>query len=203
MENLLGLLFGIGLSAACGFRVFVPLLVLSVGAHTGYCHLPSGFAWAGTTPALIAFAVATIVEVLGFMIPWFDHLLDVLAIPAAIAAGTVMTSGMMGEMNPVARWLLGLIAGGGAAAITGMTTATIRGGSTATTGGLANPLFAIAESVTSLIAATISVLAPVLGFMAFLIFFSCALAWLMKRFSMQRRRRMGMKLESSSSHLLD
>src|SRR5580698_7145013 len=125
MTIIFGLLMGVGLSAACGFRVFVPLLVFSVASHTGHFQPPSSLEWLGSTPALVALGVATVVEVLGYMVPWLDHLLDVLAVPAAIAAGTVLTSGMLGDASPSLRWSLALIAGGGAAGVTGLTTATI------------------------------------------------------------------------------
>src|SRR5207247_7508138 len=59
MESFLSLLVGIGLSAACGFRVFVPLLVVSIASHTGHLHLSSRFEWMGATAAVIAVATAT------------------------------------------------------------------------------------------------------------------------------------------------
>jgi hypothetical protein len=174
-------MMGVGLSAACGFRVFVPLLVFSVGAHSGHFHPPASLQWIGTTPALIAFGVATGVEVLGYMVPGIDHLLDVLAIPTAVAAGTVLTSGMMGEMSPFLRWTVGLVAGGGAAGITSATMAAIRGGSTATTGGIANPLLALAESVMSLVAAVVAVVAPVLA-IALVVLFLLSVGRMLRRF---------------------
>ena len=39
METALSLFLGVGLSAACGFRVFVPLLVMSLAARTGHLTL--------------------------------------------------------------------------------------------------------------------------------------------------------------------
>jgi len=58
-EAVMGALVGVGLSAACGFRVFVPLLVMSAAARSGHLELAEGFAWIGSWPALAAFAVAT------------------------------------------------------------------------------------------------------------------------------------------------
>ncbi len=162
-------MLGVGLSASCGFRVFVPLLVFSLGSRAGYVHLPDSFAWVGSTPALIAFGVATIVEVLGYMVPWVDHLLDVLTVPAAIAAGTVITYGMFGEASPPLRWSVALIAGGGTAGFTGLSMAALRGGSTATTGGIANPLLSMAETATSTVMAVVSVLFPLIAFLLFFV----------------------------------
>jgi hypothetical protein len=41
----LSIALGIGLAAATGFRVFLPLLVASVAAHTGHLHLGESFSW--------------------------------------------------------------------------------------------------------------------------------------------------------------
>src|SRR6185503_2730808 len=98
MDTLTSIFLGIGLSAACGFRVFVPLLFMSVASLSGHLTLAPGFAWIGTYPALISFAVATGLEVGGYYIPWLDHLLDTLASPAAVVAGTVATAAMVSNM---------------------------------------------------------------------------------------------------------
>ena len=83
METLLAISLGIGLSAACGFRVFVPLLVMSVASLSGHLTLAPGFQWIGSYPALVTFSVATFAEIAGYYIPWVDHLLDTIATPAA------------------------------------------------------------------------------------------------------------------------
>ncbi|MGD2115402.1 MAG: DUF4126 family protein, partial [Acidobacteriota bacterium] len=36
METLLSVALGLGLAAACGFRVFVPLLAMSVAVRAGH-----------------------------------------------------------------------------------------------------------------------------------------------------------------------
>ncbi|PYQ56518.1 MAG: DUF4126 domain-containing protein, partial [Acidobacteria bacterium] len=78
METVLSILIGLGLAAACGFRVFVPLLIMSLASRAGVGHLAlgPGFAWIGSTPALLSFAVATVLEIAGYYIPWVDNLLD-------------------------------------------------------------------------------------------------------------------------------
>src|SRR6516165_5957955 len=106
MEQLLSVCVGIGLSAACGFRVFVPLLVMSIASLSGHLTLAHGFAWIGTYPALISFSVATGLEIAGYYIPWLDHLLDTLATPAAIVAGTIVSASMVTNMDPMMKWTL-------------------------------------------------------------------------------------------------
>ena len=160
LEILLSFCVGLGLSAACGFRIFVPLLMMSLAANTGHLQLAPGFQWIATTPALIAFAVATILEIGAYYIPWLDHLLDTLATPAAVVAGTLITASMVTGLSPFLRWTLALIAGGAAATLVQGTTVLVRGVSTATTGGLANPIVATMELGGSLLTSVIALLAP-------------------------------------------
>ena len=79
MHGIMALFVGIGLSATCGFRVFVPLLGMSIAHHAGHLSLSAGFEWIGSWPATIAFAIAVIVEVGGYCIPWVDNFLDLIA----------------------------------------------------------------------------------------------------------------------------
>jgi len=146
METLLSICVGIGLSAACGFRVFVPLLVMSIAALSGHLTLAHGFEWIGSYPALVAFAVATCLEIAGYYIPWVDHLLDTVATPAAIIAGTLVSASLVADVSPLLRWALAIIAGGGAAGMVQATTVLTRGASSAGTAGLGNPLVATAEN---------------------------------------------------------
>jgi hypothetical protein len=145
MEALLSICVGLGLSAACGFRVFVPLLVMSIAAHTGQLHLSSGFQWIGSDLALASFALATALEIGGYYIPWLDHLLDTAATPAAIIAGTIVTASMATDFTPFLKWTMAAIAGGGVAGLVQGTTVLTRGASTMATGGLGNPIFATLE----------------------------------------------------------
>src|SRR5712664_1230066 len=110
METVLSICLGIGLSAACGFRVFVPLLIMSIASLSGHLTPAHGFEWIGSYPALVAFSVATALEIAGYYIPWVDHLLDTIASPAAIIAGTIITASMVGGMSPLLKWTLAVIA---------------------------------------------------------------------------------------------
>src|SRR6266567_1902562 len=160
METLLSICVGIGLSAACGFRVFVPLLVMSIAALSGHLTLAHGFEWIGSYPALVAFAVATCLEIAGYYIPWVDHLLDTVATPAAIIAGTLMTASLVTDLSPFLKWTLAVIAGGGVAGMVQGTTVATRGVSSIGTGGLGNPLIATMDLAASTITAIVAVLAP-------------------------------------------
>lgn len=169
METATSILIGIGLSAAVGLRIFVPLLVMSIAANSGHLGLASGFEWIGSMPALIAFGVATVLEVLAYLIPAVDHVLDVIAGPAAIVAGVIVTASTVVGMSPFMQWTLAIIAGGGVAGLVKGLSGVTRAKSALTTGGLANPAIATAETGG---AATLSVLAIVLPVVAFLLVFA-------------------------------
>jgi hypothetical protein len=162
METLLALCVGTGLSAACGFRVFVPLLIMSIASYSGHLQLASSFQWIGSPAALTALSIATVLEIAGYYVPWVDHFLDTIATPAAVTAGTIITASMVTDVSPFLRWSLALIAGGGVAGVVQASTVVLRGVSTASSGGLANPIFATAELGGSIITAIFSLFAPIL-----------------------------------------
>lgn len=163
MELILSVCVGLGLSAACGFRVFVPLLVMSVAANAGHLNLAPAFQWIGSPTALVAFSCATCLEVGAYYVPWLDHFLDTLATPSAIIAGSVVTASMVTDVSPFLKWSLAVVAGGGVAGAVQASTVLARGFSFASTGGLANPLVATAELGGSLLTAVAAVVAPFLA----------------------------------------
>jgi len=161
-EAVLSVMIGVGLAAACGFRIFVPLLVMGIAAMAGHLELSDGFAWIGTWPAVAAFAMATALEIAAYYVPWLDNLLDTIATPAAVVAGIIVVAACITDMSPYLKWTLAVIAGGGAAGIVQALTVTGRGASTATTGGAANPVVSTVEAVSSAAVSIVSVLVPVL-----------------------------------------
>ena len=163
VEILFSLLIGIGLSATSGFRIFVPFLVLSIVSLTGHVKLAPGFDWIGTYPALIAFAVATILEILAYFFPYVDNLLSAAGVPAAVIAGTVLSAAVFFEMGPLATWAVAIIAGGGSALASKTASTAAHTGSPTTTGGTANPVLSAIESLISTFLAVLSVLVPILA----------------------------------------
>lgn len=163
METLLSIMVGVGLAAACGFRVFVPLLVVSIAAVSGHLTLAPSFHWLGTWPAVAAFGAATVLEIGGYYIPWLDHLLDTVATPAAVVAGTVISASVFTDMSPFLRWSLAFIAGGGTAALVQGGTVVTRAASFATTGGLGNPLVSTGEWVLSGVSSVLAIVVPIVA----------------------------------------
>lgn len=164
MEDMLALFIGVGLAAACGFRVFVPLLGLSLAAATGHLELAEGFEWLASPVAVGALGVATALEMGAYYTPWLDNLLDAVATPAAIVAGIMVTASVTGDMSPFLRWSLALIAGGGAAAIVQGGTTLLRASSSVTTGGLGNPLVSTGELVGASAVTATALFVPMLAF---------------------------------------
>ena len=167
VDTVLSVLIGLGLAAACGFRVFVPLLIMSLASRAGVGHLALGdnFAWIGSTPALITFAVATLLEIAGYYIPWVDNLLDTVATPTAVVAGILVTASAMGDTSPFLKWTLAVLAGGGTTAVFQGITSVARHVSSFTTGGLGNPVLATAEAGGSALLSVLAITLPVIAFL--------------------------------------
>ncbi|MBT5925475.1 MAG: DUF4126 domain-containing protein [Verrucomicrobia bacterium] len=144
-STLLSLIIGLGLSASCGFRIFVPPFIISLAALSGHLELSDNFAWMSTLPVVIALGTAVVMEVGAYYLPVLDHFLDTVAAPAAVVAGTIVSASMFTDLSPMMNWSLALIAGGGVAGVVHMAMAVIRGSSTLLTAGLGNPLVATAE----------------------------------------------------------
>ncbi len=162
-ENIISIFLGIGLAAAVGFRVFIPLFIMSIVTYFGHLHLVSSFAWIGSFNALLLFAIATIIELLAYFVPFIDNVLDTIAVPLAAIAGTIVMAAVLVDLPEVMTWSLAIIAGGGTAAAISGTTATTRVASSTTTLGIANPLIATAEIGSSLIISLLAIVVPVIS----------------------------------------
>ncbi len=156
----LSIALGVGLAAAAGFRVFLPLLVMSAAAVTGNLPVSEGFAWLATPTALAMLGAAALLEVLAYYIPGVDNLLDALAAPAAVVAGIIASAAVMTDLPPLVKWTTAVIAGGGAAGLIHSGNAALRASSTLATGGLTNPLVATAELAGGLIVSLLALAAP-------------------------------------------
>jgi hypothetical protein len=182
-EFALSIVLGVALAAATGFRVFLPMLVVSGAAYTGHLSLDNSFAWLGTLPALIMLSVAAAAEILAYYIPVLDNLLDAVAAPAAFVAGTIASAAVMIDMPPMVKWTAAVIAGGGIAGLTHGVTGMIRAHSTVLTGGLGNALLATAELVGALLVSILALAAPAAAIGLVILFL-----WLALRLMRQLRR---------------
>lgn len=144
---LFSIALGVGLAAATGFRVFLPLLVASLAARSGVLTLSDGFAWLASTPALVTLGTAAVFETLAYYVPGVDHVLDVIASPATLAAGVIASAAVMADVPPAVMWPVAIIAGGGVAGLTKGSAAIARAKSGLVTGGLGNPVVSTVETV--------------------------------------------------------
>ncbi|KAA9327116.1 DUF4126 domain-containing protein [Hymenobacter busanensis] len=153
---------GLALAACSGFRVFVPLLAASIAYRTGFLAPSAGFAWLGSWTALGVLGTATLAEMLAYYFPVVDNFLDSLTTPASFIAGTLLMTSALPELNPVLRWGLGAVLGGGTAGVIQSGTAVLRAGSTVATGGLGNPVLATVENVLAVVGTVLGLLLPLL-----------------------------------------
>jgi len=162
-ETFLSLALGIALAAAVGLRVFLPLLVVALAAHYGHLPLSQSFDWLTSWPAIAMLGVAALVEIAGYYIPGVDNLLDTIAAPLALVAGTFMVAAPLWELPPLIKWTAAIVAGGGAAGLTQGITSVLRAKSTVTTGGLGNPVVATGELGGALMLSLLAIALPVLA----------------------------------------
>ncbi|CAA9287932.1 FIG00350007: hypothetical protein [uncultured Coleofasciculus sp.] len=188
METLLSICIGIGLSAACGFRIFVPPLVMSMASIFGHLTLSPNFAWMGSYTAMVAFAVATCIEIAAYYIPWVDNLLDAVATPMAMAAGTIVTASVIPDADPMLQWTVALIAGGGSAGTIQAFTGIGRLASTVMTGGLGNALLSTIESGSSIILSGLAIALPVVAVCLVAVLLVFTLSKLGRNLALKRER---------------
>ena len=160
---LISLFVGIGLAAATGFRVFLPIFFLSLGSYLGWIPLDQSYAWIGGLPAVIATGLATIVEILAYYIPFVDNILDSITVPLATIAGSLLFASQFTEVSNWIQWSLAIIAGGGTAATISSVFAGTRAASSGTTAGVANPAISTIETIGSTIMSILAIFIPILA----------------------------------------
>lgn len=149
-ELITAICLGIGLSASCGFRVFIPMLIASIAARTGFLPVSESFEWLASGTAIACFSAATLSEIIAYYIPFVDNLLDTISTPLAIGAGTLLTASVLPVEEELWRWVLGFIIGGGAASVFQGATSLSRLGSSSLTAGIGNPLVSSGENVAAI-----------------------------------------------------
>ena len=184
--------FRIGLDAATGFRVFLPLFAVSLSSYLGWIPISDSFEWLSGLPTLITTGIATIAEILAYYIPLVDHLLDTVAIPLSTIAGSILFASQFADLGTFPQWALAIVAGGGTAATISSGFAGIRAASTATTGGTGNFLVGTTETAGAGFMTIVSMVAP---------FIAAVLSIILVIFIIIRGKKLMKKfLTKSSSH---
>ena len=158
---------GLGLAAASGFRVFIPPFLYGLFLRLDMVPISipmTGISeWMASDIGLIILGVAMIVEILGYYVPWIDNLLDTIASPAAIIAGVMMMSSTLSDTHPALQWGASIIAGGGVSGTIQIGTVATRAVSTATTGGLGNPIVSTIEAGACILCTILAILLPIIA----------------------------------------
>lgn len=169
LPYLISAFMGVGLAAATGFRIFLPMFAVSLASYMGWIPMNESFQWLTGLPVLIATGIAMVVEILAYYIPFIDNLLDTMSVPLATIAGSVMFASQFADMGTFPQWALALIAGGGTAAAISSGFAGTRVASTATTGGLGNSVVATTETAGAGMMSILALAAPIIAFIATII----------------------------------
>jgi hypothetical protein len=171
IESILSICLGIGLAASAGFRVFLPLFALSMAGYFNFLELNESWIWLGSLSSMIILGVATMVEIVAYIIPYVDNLLDSIAVPLAALAGTIVVLSTLVNFSPEITWALAIIAGGGTAAVISGSSGATRLTSTATTGGIGNPVVSFIETGTAIVMSFISIVLPIVAIILVLLIF--------------------------------
>lgn len=164
LPYVLSAFIGIGLAAASGFRVFLPMFAVSLASYVGWIPMSDNFEWLSGLPTLITTGVATVIEIVAYYIPVVDNFLDTITIPLATIAGSVLFASQFIELGTFPQWALALIAGGGTAATIASGFAGTRAASTATTAGIGNNVVATTETAGAGLMSVLSIFLPVIAF---------------------------------------
>ena len=185
IQTITSIAMGIALSACCGFRVFIPMLGASFAAYQNWFALPVDMSWMGSLPALLCFGTAAVLEIAAYYIPFVDNLLDTIATPLAAVAGTVLAASFLpiADFNPMLKWLLAIIAGGGAAATVQTGTGLLRLASTKTTAGAGNSIVATGENALAVSGTVLSFVVPIVIAVLFVLLIGWILRKVVNKFS--------------------
>ncbi|GAB3415876.1 DUF4126 domain-containing protein [Niabella aquatica] len=180
---------GIALSACCGFRVFIPLLIAGLASRFHIFGFSESFQWLSSTPALIALGVATLFEITAYYIPFIDNILDTIATPLAAIAGTLLAISVIPVDNEWMKWMIGMIAGGGGAGLVASGTGLLRLLSSKTTLGTGNAVVATGENTAAISGSVLAFVIPVIMAILFLLAFYWVIKKLVHRFGGKARHR--------------
>ncbi|MBB4658831.1 DUF4126 domain-containing protein [Parvularcula dongshanensis] len=163
---------GLAIAAASGFRAFLPLAGLALLQRSGLAlPMSESYDWLASDTALWILGTACLLEILADKVPLIDNVLDAVGLVVRPAAGALAvlaaTSGLGPEFSLLAAVLAVPVTGSIAA-----TKAAARGASTASTGGVANPVLSLQEDAfagtTLVLAALVPLLVPVFLVLLFL-----------------------------------
>lgn len=169
-EFISSLLLGISLAACAGFRIFLPLSIVSLAIHSQWLTVHPTFQWLASSPVFIFLLFATFAEIAGSKRPRWNDTFAVFAAPLSALAGTILASAVLVGIPMQWRLVAGLVVGGIAACAVYRMTALVRVGSSRFTGGIANQFISKIETTMAIVSTLASIFLPTLAFVSFVIF---------------------------------
>lgn len=157
-------LLGLGLASATGLRTFLPLLMLALADKFELfgIRLNDQMDWLGSWPAISALTVAAVAEFAGDKIPAVDHALNAVGYVTRPVAGAVAAGSVFWAVDPTTAAVAGVIVGAPTALAFNAAQTGVRVGSTATTGGLGNPVVSLIEDALAMLMVIVAFLAPII-----------------------------------------
>jgi hypothetical protein len=181
IESLSNITTAFGLSASAGLNAYLPLLIVALTArYTSLIQLNEPWDVMTNGWVIVTLVVLMLIEMTVDKIPAVDTLNDIIQTVGRPAAGAILfaaSSGVVGDMHPVLALVAGLILAGGVHAAKSVARPAV----TATTGGTGNWAVSLIEDILAFIGAVLSILVPVIIFLAVICFLLLFIWWRSRR----------------------
>ena len=189
LDTALGsLLAAFGLSGAAGLNAWLPLFLSALLARLDVVELAAPFDDLTSTPALLLLGGLTVADFVGDKIPIVDHVLHLAGSVVAPASGAILFTGQTGLETDLST-LGAIILGGTTAGSVHALRAAVRPVSTATTGGLGNPVLSLGEDAGSLVLVVAAFVVPLLALLLVVGLLVLLVVWWRRLVRMRRRLR--------------
>jgi uncharacterized protein DUF4126 len=177
LDTALGsLLAAFGLSGAAGLNAWLPLFLSALLARLDVVELAQPFDDLTSTPALLLLGALTVADFVGDKIPVVDHLLHLAGSVIAPVSGAILFTGQTGLETDLPT-LGAVVLGGATAGSIHAARAAVRPVSTATTGGLGNPVLSLGEDAGSLLLVVTAFVLPLLALVLVVWLLVVLVAW--------------------------
>ncbi len=183
MDLYLKILIGLGLSAASGFRLFVPFAILSIFSISGIYNTTSTPYIFSSDLFLVIFIILSVSEVVLFYNPWIDNMLDLISTPASIFSGIILTYFVLYDTEIYLRLLISVILGGLVSLNVQLLTVKARSSTSIFSKGNGNQIVSTIENISSIFISILVLKFPLAG-----IFVSAIIIYLIYTFIIKKGR---------------
>jgi len=183
LDLYLKILIGLGLSAASGFRLFVPFAILSIFSISGIYNTTSTPYIFSSDLFLVIFIILSVSEVVLFYNPWIDNMLDLISTPASIFSGIILTYFVLYDTEIYLRLLISVILGGLVSLNVQLLTVKARSSTSIFSKGNGNQIVSTIENISSIFISILVLKFPLAG-----IFVSAIIIYLIYTFIIKKGR---------------